>query len=106
MGAAIVAADGGTVIKAEYSGGYGNCIIIDHGGGMSTLYAHLNSMSVGVGSSVSQGQTIGGVGNSGTTYGADGIHLHFEVRINGQTRNPAYYFDLNKGTLKNKKYRR
>ncbi len=91
MGAAIVAADGGTVIKAEYSGGYGNCIIIDHGGGMTTLYAHLNSMSVGVGSSVSQGQTIGGVGNSGTTYGADGIHLHFEVRVNGSTVDPLGY---------------
>ncbi|MBQ6365471.1 MAG: peptidoglycan DD-metalloendopeptidase family protein [Oscillospiraceae bacterium] len=91
MGAAIVAADGGTVIKAEYSGGYGNCIIIDHGGGMSTLYAHLNSMNVGVGSSVSQGQTIGGVGNSGTTYGADGIHLHFEVRVNGSTVDPLSY---------------
>ena len=91
MGAAIVAADGGTVIKAEYSGGYGNCIIIDHGGGMSTLYAHLNSMNVGVGSSVSQGHTIGGVGNSGTTYGADGIHLHFEVRVNGSTVDPLGY---------------
>ena len=91
MGSPIVAADSGTVIMAEYSGGYGNCIIIDHGNGMSTLYAHLSSMNVGVGSSVSQGQTIGGVGNSGTTYGADGIHLHFEVRVNGSTTDPLGY---------------
>ena len=90
-GSPIVAADGGTVIMAEYSGGYGNCIIIDHGGGVSTLYAHLNSMYVGTGDSVSQGQTIGGVGNSGTTYGADGVHLHFEVRINGSTTDPLGY---------------
>ena len=90
-GAAIVAADGGTVIMAEYSGGYGNTIMIDHGGGIVTLYAHLNSMSVGVGSSVSQGQTIGGVGNTGTVYGADGVHLHFEVRVNGSTTDPLNY---------------
>ena len=90
-GAAIVAADGGTVIMAEYSGGYGNTIMIDHGNGMVTLYAHLNSFSVGVGSTVSQGQTIGGVGNTGTTYGADGVHLHFEVRVNGSTTDPLNY---------------
>ena len=90
-GAAIVAADGGTVIMAEYSGGYGNCIMIDHGNGLVTLYGHLNSMVVGVGSTVSQGQTIGGVGNTGTTYGADGVHLHFEVRVNGSTVDPMNY---------------
>ena len=81
MGSPIVAADSGTVIKAEYYGGYGNCIIIDHGNGFSTLYAHLSSMYVGVGSYVSQGQTIGGVGNTGNCYGLDGVHLHFEVSI-------------------------
>ena len=48
MGSPIVAADGGTVIRAEYYGGYGNCIIIDHGNGFTTLYAHLSSMYVGV----------------------------------------------------------
>ena len=76
---------------AEYSGGYGNTIMIDHGGGIVTLYAHLNSMSVGTGSSVSQGQTIGGVGNTGTVYGSDGVHLHFEVRVNGSTTDPLNY---------------
>ena len=90
-GSPIVAADSGTVIKAEYYGGYGNCIIIDHGNGMSTLYAHLSSMSVGVGSSVSQGQTIGGVGNTGTCYGIDGIHLHFEVLVGGSQTDPLGY---------------
>ncbi len=91
MGSPIVAADSGTVIKAEYYGGYGNCIIIDHGNGFSTLYAHLSSMYVGVGSFVSQGQTIAGVGNSGNVYGLDGIHLHFEVSINGSTVDPRGY---------------
>ena len=91
MGSPIVAADSGTVIKAEYYGGYGNCIIIDHGNGFSTLYAHLSSMYVGVGSYVSQGQTIGGVGNTGNCYGLDGVHLHFEVSINGSTVDPRGY---------------
>ena len=91
MGSPIVAADSGVVIKAAYSGGYGNCIIIDHGNGMSTLYAHLSSMYVSAGTSVSKGQTIGGVGNTGTCYGIDGIHLHFEVLINGSQVNPAGY---------------
>lgn len=90
-GSPIVAADGGTVILAEYYGGYGNCIIIDHGNGMSTLYAHLNSMYVSNGSSVGQGSTIGGVGNTGTCYGADGVHLHFEVLVNGSQVDPLGY---------------
>ena len=91
MGSPIVAADGGTVIKAEYYGGYGNCIIIDHGNGFTTLYAHLSSMYVGVGTYVSKGQTIAGVGNTGTVYGTDGIHLHFEVAINGSRVDPLGY---------------
>ena len=91
MGSPIVAADGGTVIKAEYYGGYGNCIIIDHGNGFTTLYAHLSSMYVGVGSYVSKGQTIGGVGNTGTCYGLDGVHLHFEIAINGSRVDPQGY---------------
>lgn len=91
MGSPIVAADSGTVIKAEYYGGYGNCIIIDHGSGMSTLYAHLSSMNVSVGSVVAQGSTIGGVGNTGTCYGPDGVHLHFEVMVNGSQVDPLGY---------------
>ncbi len=91
MGSPIVAADSGTVIKAEYYGGYGNCIIIDHGNGFTTLYGHLSSMYVGVGSYVSQGQTIAGVGNTGTVYGTDGVHLHFEISINGSRVDPMGY---------------
>ena len=91
MGSPIVAADSGTVIMAQSYGGYGNCIIIDHGNGMSTLYAHLSSMYVSVGQCVSQGETIGGVGNTGTCYGIDGIHLHFEVMINGTQVDPQGY---------------
>lgn len=99
MGDAIVAADGGTVIRATYSGGYGNCIIIDHGSGMATLYAHMSSMAVGVGTVVSQGQYIGGVGNTGTCYGADGIHLHFEVMVNGMQVDPLGYIGHHGYTL-------
>ena len=87
----VLAAYDGEVVAVSYTAAMGNYVMIDHGGGIVTLYAHLNSMSVGVGSSVSQGQTIGGVGNTGTVYGADGVHLHFEVRVNGSTTDPLNY---------------
>ena len=86
---ALTAADSGTVITASYSDGYGNYIIIDHGNGMQTLYAHLSGMAVGEGSSVSQGQTIGYVGATGR---ATGTHLHFEVFVGGSRTDPAGYF--------------
>ncbi|NLA27227.1 MAG: peptidoglycan DD-metalloendopeptidase family protein [Firmicutes bacterium] len=73
----ILAAEGGRVILASWNGGYGNCIIIDHGGGTATLYAHLSSYLVGVGQAVSRGQRIG---RAGTTGNSTGVHLHFEVR--------------------------
>ena len=88
-GAAVTAADGGTVITASYSDGYGNYIIIDHGNGMQTLYAHMSGLAVGEGSTVSQGQTIGYVGATGR---ATGTHLHFEVFVNGSRTDPASYF--------------
>jgi len=84
----VVAADGGVVIRANYYGGYGNCVIIDHGGGLQTLYAHLNSFSIAAGQQVSQGQQIGRVGRTGNSSGA---HLHFEVRLNGNSVNPGNY---------------
>ncbi len=87
-GSSIVAAAGGTVIMAQYYGGYGNCIIIDHGGGVSTLYAHQSSMIAKVGQTVTAGQTIGKVGSTGNSTGP---HLHFEVRVNGNTQNPRNY---------------
>ncbi|MCR4925083.1 MAG: peptidoglycan DD-metalloendopeptidase family protein [Clostridiales bacterium] len=83
-----LAADSGTVTSAGWNGSYGYCVIVDHGGGLSTLYGHLSKISVRAGQSVSQGQTIGFVGNSGYSFGA---HLHFEVRVNGTPVNPYRY---------------
>ena len=68
-------------------GGYGNLIIIDHGNGVATAYAHQSSFVVG-GGAVSQGQTIGYVGCTGLCYGP---HLHFEVRVNGSAVDPLGY---------------
>ena len=82
---AIVAAAPGTVITAKWNWSYGNYIEIDHGGGMRTLYAHCNSLWVGVGTTVAKGDSIAGVGNTGDSYGA---HLHFEVHDKGTRQNP------------------
>ena len=88
MGQPIAAAASGTVIFAGVKGGYGNSIMIDHGGGMVTLYAHQSKFAVSTGASVTSGQIIGYVGSSGVSTGP---HLHFEVRINGNPVNPAKY---------------
>lgn len=88
-GSAIVAADSGTVIKAEWYGGYGNCVIIDHNNGWQTLYGHLSSISVSSGQAVSGGQAVGIVGSTGT---ATGTHLHFEMLSNGGRVNPLNYY--------------
>ena len=85
---AAVAAAGGTVATAAYHNSYGNYVVIDHGNGLSTLYAHLYRINVTVGQSVSQGQQIGIIGQTGRAFGA---HLHFEVRVNGARRNPRNY---------------
>jgi len=87
-GAAIVAAKAGTVISAGWNGGYGNCVIIDHGGSFSTLYAHQSRMVVGQGDVVKQGQLIGYTGATGNVTGP---HLHFETRVGGTPQNPMNY---------------
>ncbi len=89
-GATIVAAADGKVIYTGYRGGYGNCVIIDHGNGVATLYAHMQtgSISVKVGQSVDRRQAIGKVGSTGLSTGP---HLHFEVRINGTPVDPMPY---------------
>lgn len=87
-GTPIQAAAAGTVILATYYGGYGNAVVVDHGGGMTTLYAHQTSVAVAVGEEVATGQTIGFVGSTGLSTGP---HLHFEVRIDGKPVDPAAY---------------
>lgn len=89
---AVVAARAGTVIKAEnsgWNGGYGNVVILDHGDGYQTLYAHNTEVYVSVGDYVNQGQVISKMGNTGRVYGRTGIHLHFELIYNGTKINPS-----------------
>lgn len=86
---AFAAADGVVVRASEY-GGYGNCVIIDHGDGVQTLYAHFSSISVEVGDIVSAGDEVGRIGNTGNSLGA---HLHFEVRVDGGIVNPLIFVD-------------
>jgi len=84
----IRAADGGVVIYADWMGGYGYAVIIDHGGGISTLYGHNNELLVGVGQRVYKGQVIARAGSTGYSTGP---HCHFEVRQNGSPVNPLAY---------------
>ena len=88
-GTPVHAADGGTVIEAGWVGGYGKCVMIDHGKGIVTLYGHNSEIYVRPGQHVMQGQVISA---SGSTGNSTGPHLHLEVRLNGECVNPLPYF--------------
>ena len=88
-GSAVTAADGGTVITATYNDGYGNYIIVDHGNGVQTLYAHMSDTAVTQGTTIGQGETIGYLGATGM---ATGTHCHLEVFVDGQNVDPSDYF--------------
>lgn len=79
------AAASGVVVSARYERGYGNVVVLNHGGGVATLYAHLSAFSVRAGQTVSASTRIGSVGSTGYSTGP---HLHFEVRVNGVPVNP------------------
>ncbi len=91
-GKPILAANSGTVLKAGVNRAYGNYVVIDHGGGCSTLYGHASRLNVSVGQTVSRGDVIAYVGSSGYSTGP---HLHFEIIENGEYQNPLSYFDYN-----------
>lgn len=88
FGVNIVAAESGTVIFSGWQGGYGNTVIIDHGNGKHTMYAHASSLLVRAGHNVNRGQAIARVGSTGRS---TGNHLHFEVRVNGSLVNPLNF---------------
>ena len=88
-GAPVVASASGTVQYAGPCGGYGNRVVINHGGGISTLYGHMSSIAVSAGQAISQGQVIGNVGSTGFSTGP---HLHFEYRVDGVRKDPLDMF--------------
>lgn len=87
-GANLVAVGAGVVVSAGVSGGYGNCVMIDHGDGLVSVYAHMSRISVKKGQRLGTGQSIGAVGSTGLSTGP---HLHFEIRVNGNPVNPLNY---------------
>jgi len=87
-GTPVRAAAAGTVIHAGWLGGYGNLVVVDHGNGLATAYAHASVILVGVGQQVSQGETVSLVGSTGNS---SGPHLHFEVRVSGVAVDPLLY---------------
>ena len=88
-GTAVLAAAGGTVAAITSGGAYGNAVLLAHGDGLTTFYAHLSTVAVSVGNQVSAGQRVGGVGSTGWSTGP---HLHFETRVNGTAYDPLGWF--------------
>lgn len=88
MGSPIQAAETGIVLFAGWYGGYGNAVILDHGGGITTLYGHASRLYVGEGETVKKGDAIAAIGTTGLSTGP---HLHFEVRQDGEPVNPMNY---------------
>ena len=93
-GTSVYAAASGTVTLSSWYGGYGKCVIIDHGNGYSTLYGHFSSVDVSEGQTVTQGQRIGGMGSTGSS---TANHVHFEVRVNNEAQPISNYFSINTG---------
>lgn len=93
-GTPVYAAASGTVTLSSWYGGYGKCVIIDHGNGYSTLYGHFSSVDVSEGQTVTQGQRIGGMGSTGSS---TANHVHFEVRVNDEAQPISNYFGINTG---------
>jgi murein DD-endopeptidase MepM/ murein hydrolase activator NlpD len=87
-GTPVRAAAAGTVIYAGWMGGYGNLVVVDHGNGLSTAYAHNSSLAASVGQSVAAGEVVSYSGNTGNSTGP---HVHFEVRVNGSAVDPLSY---------------
>ena len=87
-GTPIHAADSGTIVYSGWLGGYGNCVMIDHGGGLVTLYAHNSALNVGEGQYVSKGTVVAYAGSTGYSTGP---HCHFEVRLHGELTEPLNY---------------
>ena len=85
MGANFIAANDGVVVKAEYNSAYGNMVMINHGGGVSTLYTHGSEILVQPGQQVKRGDPVLKVGSTGYSTGP---HAHFEVRVNGEYQDP------------------
>lgn len=91
---AVSAAADGTIVKSQcgWNGGYGCVVVIEHGDGVQTLYAHLSKLYAKVGDPVKKGQAIGKMGATGRVYGVTGIHVHFEVIVGGRKKNPLAFY--------------